>query len=95
MLRHKITVIICIIVFIGLGATAYWAYNNDQARLYVQQVEQSTKAAINKKLQQTLIDQEKARLKTECAKETTYYNSLTIKQQATVAAPNCNLQMVE
>lgn len=95
MLRHKITVLICIIFIAALSFLAYEAYNTDQGHLYVEQAEQSVKAEANKKAQDFLIQQEKARLKTECDKETAYYHNLTIKQQATVVAPNCNLQMVQ
>lgn len=94
-MKHKVTVIISIAVILGLGILSWNVYSNDTLRAKIAQDKVNIEKSINAELQARTIANEKARIKTECDKETSYYNSLTTKQKATVEAPNCELGIVE
>jgi cytochrome c-type biogenesis protein CcmE len=93
--RHTIVTIICIVIIGVLAATAVTIYKSDNDRAYFAHLREVAQQKINNDVRNATVQYEQAKIKTECTKETTYYNSLNTKQKATVAAPNCDLQIVE
>lgn len=94
--RHFVIVAVCFVLVFVAGALANKAWNSHQVQVKYQAAKQAVIAADAKRRQANEVAAERARLKAECDKEVTYYNSLTPTQKAKTTAPACqNLQPVQ
>jgi uncharacterized protein YxeA len=94
-MKHTIIVTVSIITIVVLGAISVGVYNTDQARAYLATVKEQAEKQANAKVQELMVNHEKAQVKKACDQSTAYYNDLTAKQKATVPAPDCNLATIQ
>jgi uncharacterized protein YxeA len=94
-MKHTFTIIICSLLIIITTAVAYSMYRLDRAESQVTHQREMVAQQNSIIAHQTAIANQTAHIKAECEKETTYYNLLTTHQKATVAVPDCTMQVVE
>lgn len=94
-MKHTLTVAVCFILIIGTSVLVYTTYRSNEAQSYLKRVKDAAMQVGRDNARKSVIDNEKARIKLECDKETNYYSQLTPKQKTTLPIPNCNLQMIE
>jgi hypothetical protein len=97
-MKHTLTVIVCAVALVVVGALSVQAYNKYEVQhnLHVAAVAASqAQAAKTAAAKASAFQTEQTSLKKVCQQELATYNTLTVAEKAKVTAPNCNLQFVE
>jgi hypothetical protein len=94
-MKHKLTVLICVIAIVIVGILSVQAYNHYQAN---QKIHNQTVATQNAKLAQQKANANQSevdQLKTVCNQEVAGFNQLSLVQRAKISLPNCEKISIE
>lgn len=97
-MKHKVTLLLSIIVIVALGIVSIQTYNRHKAyekQVYAEALALQVQQATATKEKQTIFQQGLAQLENQCSTDKLTYESLTPAEQAKTKAPDCEVNLVE
>lgn len=94
-MKNKIIIITGIIVIFVLGRFAAQSWHSERVQAQVSQNKAAAAHSYQEWKRKQALEAEKIHVKAECIKSKSYYDKLSVKDKAAVAAPNCDIQIVE